>query len=167
MKGFILSEFDVAPTLSDEFCLIPHPGRRRGRRSGPLILGQSGRRGSRRGDAEGDVRVRVPGSSSVATTPAPSRASAAAVTGYSEGDAVFGFVTHANPTVHDGSWAQHISVQQGLLGRAPANSELSTLGAAHSRRSQRSWPSTRSRRAAGAQSWSSARRAASAASRPN
>src|SRR2546423_5735277 len=30
----------------------------------------------------------------------------AAVTGYQPGDQVFGFVLHANPTVHDGAWAE-------------------------------------------------------------
>src|SRR5215208_8293335 len=33
------------------------------------------------------------------------------VTGYSVGDEVFGFLIHASPTVHDGSWAELIAVQ--------------------------------------------------------
>ena len=28
------------------------------------------------------------------------------VTRYAVGDEVFGFLTHANPTIHDGSWAE-------------------------------------------------------------
>src|SRR3954451_11403406 len=33
------------------------------------------------------------------------------VSGYSVGDEVFGFLLHANPTAHDGSWAELIAVQ--------------------------------------------------------
>src|SRR5215213_1365106 len=33
------------------------------------------------------------------------------VTAYSVGDEVFGFLMHANPTVHDGTWAELIAVQ--------------------------------------------------------
>src|SRR5215216_6814357 len=36
-----------------------------------------------------------------------------AVSGYSAGDQVFGFVLHANPTAHDGSWAELITVPGG------------------------------------------------------
>jgi NADPH:quinone reductase-like Zn-dependent oxidoreductase len=34
------------------------------------------------------------------------------VSGYHAGDEVFGFVLHANPTVHDGSWAELIAVPE-------------------------------------------------------
>src|SRR4029079_4159902 len=34
------------------------------------------------------------------------------VTRYSVGDEVYGFLVHANPTVHDGSWAERIAVPQ-------------------------------------------------------
>src|SRR3954466_3476679 len=37
-----------------------------------------------------------------------------AVSGYSGGDQVFGFVLHADPTVHDGSWAELITVTEEL-----------------------------------------------------
>src|SRR3954449_10091560 len=38
----------------------------------------------------------------------------AAVTGYRPGDQVFGFVLHADPQVHDGAWAELITVTQDL-----------------------------------------------------
>src|SRR5215217_7799945 len=42
------------------------------------------------------------------------------VTRYGVGDEVFGFLMHANPTVHDGSWAELIAVPQDMfIGRAP------------------------------------------------
>ena len=53
------------------------------------------------------------------------------VTGYAVGDEVYGFVPHANPTVHDGAWAQLITVAQtGRVGPAPAGVELAIAGAA-------------------------------------
>src|SRR3954447_15278537 len=36
----------------------------------------------------------------------------AAVSGYRPGDEVFGFLLHANPTVHDGAWAELITVTE-------------------------------------------------------
>ncbi len=36
----------------------------------------------------------------------------AAVTRYADGDEVFGYLLHANPTVHDGSWAELIAVPE-------------------------------------------------------
>ena len=38
----------------------------------------------------------------------------AAVSGYRPGDQVYGFVLHANPIVHDGAWAELITVTQEL-----------------------------------------------------
>jgi NADPH2:quinone reductase len=53
------------------------------------------------------------------------------VTQYSVGDEVFGFVLHANPTVHEGSWALLIAVSQDMsIAPAPAGVDASTLGAA-------------------------------------
>jgi NADPH2:quinone reductase len=53
------------------------------------------------------------------------------VTRYSVGDEVFGFLLHANPTVHDGSWAELIAVPQDMfIGRAPQGVDLATAGAA-------------------------------------
>jgi NADPH:quinone reductase-like Zn-dependent oxidoreductase len=42
------------------------------------------------------------------------------VTRYSVGDEVFGFLLHANPTAHDGSWAELIAVPRDMsIGRGP------------------------------------------------
>jgi NADPH:quinone reductase-like Zn-dependent oxidoreductase len=55
----------------------------------------------------------------------------AEVTRYSVGDEVFGFLLHANPTVHDGSWAELIAVPQDMfIGQAPQGVDVSTAGAA-------------------------------------
>jgi NADPH2:quinone reductase len=55
----------------------------------------------------------------------------AEVTHYSVGAEVFGFLLHANPTVHDGSWAELIAVPQDMfIGRAPQGVDLATAGAA-------------------------------------
>ena len=53
------------------------------------------------------------------------------VSRYSAGDEVFGFVPHANPTVHDGSWAELIVLPEDhAIGRAPSGVGLATAGAA-------------------------------------
>ena len=55
----------------------------------------------------------------------------AEVTRYAVGDEVFGFLLHANPTVHDGSWAELIVVPQNMfIGRAPQGVDLATAGTA-------------------------------------
>src|SRR3954462_9018427 len=38
----------------------------------------------------------------------------AGVSGSKPGDEVFGFVPHANPTAHDGAWAELITLTEGL-----------------------------------------------------
>src|SRR3954470_12382713 len=38
----------------------------------------------------------------------------AAVSRYQTGDQVFGFLLHANPTVHDGSWAELITASEDI-----------------------------------------------------
>jgi NADPH2:quinone reductase len=53
------------------------------------------------------------------------------VTRYAAGDEVFGFLVHANPTVHDGSWAELITVPQDVfVGPAPGGVDAATAGAA-------------------------------------
>jgi len=53
------------------------------------------------------------------------------VSRYAVGDEVFGFVLHANPTVHDGSWAELIELpEDNCVARRPANMELAGAGAA-------------------------------------
>jgi NADPH:quinone reductase-like Zn-dependent oxidoreductase len=40
------------------------------------------------------------------------------VTRYAEGDEVYGFLPHTNPTVHDGTWTELIVVQRTTSSRA-------------------------------------------------
>ena len=49
-------------------------------------------------------------SSWAVTTPAPSKQSARTSKGYAVGDEVFGFLLHAHPTVHEGSWTELIAL---------------------------------------------------------
>jgi NADPH:quinone reductase-like Zn-dependent oxidoreductase len=53
------------------------------------------------------------------------------VTRYSVGDEVYGFLAHANPTVHDGTWAELIAVpEDASIAHKPASIDLATAGAA-------------------------------------
>src|SRR3954468_8185467 len=55
----------------------------------------------------------------------------AAVSGYQPGDQVFGFLLHANPAVHDGAWADLITVTEELsIAPVPDGSDLAIAGAA-------------------------------------
>src|SRR5829696_448474 len=54
-----------------------------------------------------------------------------AVSGYRPGDRVFGFLLHANPTAHDGAWAELVTVTEELsIAAIPDGVELATAGAA-------------------------------------
>jgi NADPH:quinone reductase len=54
-----------------------------------------------------------------------------AVTRYAPGDEVFGFLVHANPTVHDGTWTELIVVPEGdSIARRPSSVGLEAAGAA-------------------------------------
>jgi NADPH2:quinone reductase len=53
------------------------------------------------------------------------------VTRYSVGDDVYGFLLHANPTVHDGSWAERIVVpEDNFVSRSPGVVDAEAAGAA-------------------------------------
>jgi NADPH:quinone reductase len=53
------------------------------------------------------------------------------VSGYADGDQVFGFLLHANPSVNDGSWAELITVPEELsIAPVPEGVDLATAGAA-------------------------------------
>ncbi len=53
------------------------------------------------------------------------------VEGYAVGDEVFGFLLHANPTVHEGGWAESIAVTPGMqVAPKPASLDLAAAGAA-------------------------------------
>lgn len=49
---------------------------------------------------------------------------------YRVGDEVFGFVRHANPTVHDGSWSELIAVPEDNLAPKPGSLDFAHAGAA-------------------------------------
>jgi NADPH:quinone reductase len=49
---------------------------------------------------------------------------------YDVGDEVFGFVLHANPAVHDGSWAELITVPDDLVAAKPESVDPAHAGAA-------------------------------------
>jgi NADPH2:quinone reductase len=52
------------------------------------------------------------------------------VTRYGAGDEVSGFVLHANPTVHDGSWAELIAVpEDNLVAAKPRSVDFARAGA--------------------------------------
>jgi NADPH:quinone reductase len=53
------------------------------------------------------------------------------VSSFAVGDHVFGFLLHANPTAHDGSWAELITVpQDGPIAKAPEGVDITIAGAA-------------------------------------
>jgi len=55
----------------------------------------------------------------------------AGVTRHTAGDEVYGFLLHANPTVHDGSWTELVVVpEDNFIARKPATVELAAAGAA-------------------------------------
>jgi NADPH:quinone reductase len=54
-----------------------------------------------------------------------------AVSGYRPGDHVFGFLLHANPTAHDGAWAEWITVSEELsIATVPDEVDLAVAGVA-------------------------------------
>src|SRR4051794_11236439 len=53
------------------------------------------------------------------------------VSGYAVGDEVFGFLLHANPAAHDGSWAELIAVPEDIsIAKAPSGVDIAAAGAA-------------------------------------
>jgi NADPH:quinone reductase-like Zn-dependent oxidoreductase len=52
------------------------------------------------------------------------------VGGYGVGDEIFGFVLHANPDVHDGSWAELIAVAEDNVATKPGNVDFAHAGGA-------------------------------------
>jgi NADPH2:quinone reductase len=129
MKAFILDSFAAPPSLRDD---VPAPS-----------------------PASGEVLVRVRASS---VNPVDSAIQAgmlkdmvehtfpivlgrdyagvveqvgAGVTRYAAGDEVYGFLSHANPTVHDGAWAELIVVpEDNSIARSPASVDVAAAGAA-------------------------------------
>jgi NADPH2:quinone reductase len=53
-----------------------------------------------------------------------------AISRYKAGDEVYGFVPHADPTVHKGSWADQVAVREDATARKPGSVNFETAGAA-------------------------------------
>lgn len=53
-----------------------------------------------------------------------------AVSEHAAGDPVFGFVLHANPAVHAGSWADHLVIAHDSVAHSPKGVDLKAVGAA-------------------------------------
>jgi NADPH:quinone reductase-like Zn-dependent oxidoreductase len=55
----------------------------------------------------------------------------AKISGFAPGDRVYGFIRHADPTVHDGAWAELVAVGEQLsIAPVPDGVDLDTAGAA-------------------------------------
>jgi NADPH:quinone reductase-like Zn-dependent oxidoreductase len=129
MRGFVLGSFDEAPTLRDD---LPRPTvgedqvlvRVRSSSVNPVDAAIAG--GMLRGMAEYAFPVILGRDyAGVVEQVGP------AVGSYQVGDNVFGFLLHANPTVHDGSWCELIAVpEDNFIAAAPRNTESSPAGAA-------------------------------------
>jgi len=129
MKGFVLTSFDAPPALADD---LPRPTLR-----------------------DHEVLVRVNGSSVNGVDAAIAAGVlkemvehefpvtlgrdyagvveqvGLAVSRYSPGDEVYGFLMHANPTVRHGSWAEYLVVSEDVsIGPKPAQVDFHTAGAA-------------------------------------
>src|SRR4051812_12266208 len=53
------------------------------------------------------------------------------VSRYAVGDEVFGFLLHANPIVHEGSWAELITVREDMfISKVPSGVDIAIAGAA-------------------------------------
>jgi NADPH:quinone reductase-like Zn-dependent oxidoreductase len=129
MRAFVLPGFDEPPTLRDD---LPDPA-----------------------PADGEVLVRVHASSVNPVDAAIAggmlrgmvehvfpvilgrdyagvvEQAGSGVTAYASGDEVYGFLRHADPDVHDGTWAELIAVPTDYsIARKPAAADLATAGAA-------------------------------------
>ena len=61
----------------------------------------------------------------------PRTAERAGISRYAAGDQVYGFILHADPTVHDGAWAELVTVPEQIsIEPAPDGVDLATAGAA-------------------------------------
>jgi NADPH:quinone reductase len=129
MRGFVLDGFDTAPALRED--LPPPTGgehqllvRVLSSSVNPVDAAIAG--GMLREMVEHDFPV-VLGRDYVGVV----EQVGPGVADYREGDSVFGFLPHANPTVHDGSWCDLITVpQDAFVAPAPAGVERETVGAA-------------------------------------
>ena len=129
MRGVVLGGFDTAPALRDD---VPAPAARgkqvlvrvRASSVNPVDAAIAG--GMLRGMAEYEFPVVLGRDyAGVVEEVGPD------VDRYRVGDDVFGFLPHANPAVHDGSWCELIAVpEDDFIAPAPGDLEVSAAGAA-------------------------------------
>jgi len=129
MKAFVLSGFDAPPALRDDLP-VPSPGdhevlvRVRSSSVNPVDAAIAG--GMLQGMLEHEFPIILGRDYAGVVEEVGS-----GVTRYGAGVDVFGFVLHANPTVHDGSWAELIAVPEDIsIAHAPADVDASETGAA-------------------------------------
>ena len=129
MRAVTLDAFDAAPAVRDD---LPDPTRR-GRRLVVRVHACSVNpvdNAIAAGMLRKMVGARVPvvlGRDYAGTVEAID----ADVHGYAVGDEVFGFLLHANPTVHEGSWAELIALTPDMqVAPKPASVGLAAAGVA-------------------------------------
>jgi NADPH2:quinone reductase len=129
VRAFTLERFDVQPSLRDD---LPEP--RVGDKELLVSVHASSvnpvdffiAAGGLRQYAEHDFPVIIGRDFAGVVEKVGSR-----VSNYRAGDEVFGFVRHANPTVHDGSWADLINVpEDDMVAPKPRSVGLAEAGAA-------------------------------------
>jgi NADPH:quinone reductase-like Zn-dependent oxidoreductase len=127
MRAVVLHSFDAAPALSDD---LPDPTAAAGgivvrvRASSVNAVDNAIAAGMLREMVEHTFPV-VIGRDFAGIVDAVG----ADVEGYAIGDEVFGFVLHANPTVHEGSWAERIAVTPGMqVAPKPASLGIAVAG---------------------------------------
>jgi NADPH2:quinone reductase len=127
VRAFVLSAFDEPPALRDD---LPEPSPSAGRVV--VRVHASSVNGADAGIASGMVRDMLEHEFPVTL----GRDFAGVVEqvgesgGRAAGDEVFGFVPVADPTVHDGSWAELIAVAEDRLAEKPRNVDMAQAGAA-------------------------------------
>jgi NADPH:quinone reductase and related Zn-dependent oxidoreductases len=128
MKAFVLEDFDSEPRLRDDLP-DPQPGegklavRVQASSVNPVDNGIAG--GQLRGMAEYEFPVII-GRDFAGVVEAVGEGA-----GYEVGDEVFGFLLHADPDVHNGSWSEVAIVPAtGLIARKPPGVDFPAAGAA-------------------------------------
>jgi NADPH:quinone reductase-like Zn-dependent oxidoreductase len=126
MRAFTLDAFDVPPALGEAPAPAPGDGELlvRVRASSVNPVDNAIAAGMLRGMAEYEFPV-VLGRDFAGVV----EQTGAGATRFGAGDEVFGFVPHASPAVHDGSWAELIAVAETTVAAKPPGVETGAAGA--------------------------------------
>ncbi len=129
MKAFVLDNFDNAPAVRSDL-RVPVPGRNellvRVRASSVNPVDVHIAAGALKGMADYEFPVTIGRDFAGVVDEVGS-----AVSRYQAGDEVFGFLPHANPSVHDGSWAELITVpEDNFVATRPQSVDIAAAGAA-------------------------------------